>query len=109
MIKNLLKNWSIVCLVIFGGIVIANNVNSQEINSNSKFQSSPTLTFKYWFEQERLYLYYLHIDNKLTSFFLAIHVVIEKHLKNTVVSFMKNIQIFVCKVQIMIRQVNIEI
>lgn len=50
MVQLLIKNWSLIGLVILGGIVIANNVNSQEINANAKFQSSsaPTLTFHYW-------------------------------------------------------------
>jgi len=49
MVQILVKNWSLICLVILGGIVIANNVNSQEINANAKFQSisAPTLTFLY--------------------------------------------------------------
>lgn len=50
MIKVITKNWSIICLVLLGGIVLANNVSSQEINANAKFQSTsaPTLTFLYW-------------------------------------------------------------
>jgi hypothetical protein len=43
-------NWSLICLVVVGGIVFASNVSSQEINENAKFQSAsaPTLTFHYW-------------------------------------------------------------
>lgn len=50
MIKIITRNWSLIFLVIVGGIVLANNVNSQEISPNAKFQaaSAPTLTFLYW-------------------------------------------------------------
>lgn len=50
MVQIFIKNWSFICLVVLGGIVIANNVNSQEINANPKFQSAaaPTLSFHYW-------------------------------------------------------------
>jgi hypothetical protein len=42
-----IKNWSIVCLMIVGGIVIANNVNSQEVPSKFGGQA-PTINFLYW-------------------------------------------------------------
>ncbi|CRL00484.1 CLUMA_CG013745, isoform A [Clunio marinus] len=49
MIQVIAKKWLLICLVILGGILFASNVNSQEINANTKFQSAaaPTLSFLY--------------------------------------------------------------
>lgn len=48
MIQIICRNWSVLALIILSGIVINNNVNSQEINQ--KFGSNaPTMTFLYWY------------------------------------------------------------
>jgi len=48
MIQYFCRNWSILALIILSGIVVSNNVNSQE--TNQKFGSNaPTITFLYWY------------------------------------------------------------
>lgn len=48
MIRDIVRNWSLLVLLILGGVVVLNNADSDEINANSKFHSAPTLSFSYW-------------------------------------------------------------
>jgi hypothetical protein len=47
MIQIAAKNWSLLCLILLGGVVISNNVNGHE--TSQKFTGTPTtLSFSYW-------------------------------------------------------------
>ena len=48
MIQYFYRNWSILALIILSGIVVSNNVNSEE--TNQKFgTATPTINFLYWY------------------------------------------------------------